>query len=203
MSPKNGIVVATNSRSAQKSDPWPSNIPRQWSDVIFLGWKSVCKAANPQADVSSLRYILRQTVSNQITLGVIDSYAPNVGAWPGKSFDINSRGGQALLGTPNGYGIAFMLLQHQAELGNKKVQKVTAWHAGIGGKCLLFELGDEQDPTEPMAVDWEWVSGDGDEIMLDARSIEDNGTESQRDQMGMVNTGEKWNEGRADADWVA
>ena len=140
--------------------------------MVFLGWKDLCSKQNPPVDPSNLKYIVRRLVTNPITQGVINDYAPGVNPWPGKTFNIGDRGAQALLGTPNGYGVGFLLLQHQTTFGNKKIQKVIVWNdATVNTEPnMLFEIGDEQNPTEPMAVAWEWEGLAGDDIMLDARS---------------------------------
>jgi len=39
--------------------------------------------------------------------------------WPGKIFTMDSAGGKALLGSPNGLGVTFFPLQHKAISGQK------------------------------------------------------------------------------------
>ena len=46
--------------------------------------------------------------------------------WPGLTFSIESDEGLALLGTPNGRGVAWLLKQHE-ELSGKRASKVTVW----------------------------------------------------------------------------
>jgi hypothetical protein len=49
--------------------------------------------------------------------------------WPGVTFSMESEEGKAILGTPNGCGVAFMLIQHGKALGEKRIEKVTLFHA--------------------------------------------------------------------------
>jgi hypothetical protein len=64
-------------------------------------------------------------------------------AWPGVTFDIESEEGKAILGTPNGAGTAWLLIQRKRELGRRRIEKVTVFHAGMkedmfGWPSLLF-----------------------------------------------------------------
>ena len=168
--PNNGLTVRVNSISGF------ANTLRSFK-VVFLGWKDMCSQQTPPVDPGNLKYIVRRHISNKITVGVINNYAPDVSGWPGTTFGIGDRAGQALLGTPNGYGPGFLLLQHQTTFGNRKIQTVQVWNEGSLSRALtmVFGVGEEQNPLEPMAAAWEWVDADGDELMLDARSEEGRG----------------------------
>ena len=99
----------------------------------------------------------------------MQAVAPNVPGWPGITFDISTREAQALLGTPNGSGVAWMLPQHQSSFGNKKVQSTTIFENEKFGQSLVFALGEDPDPREPMALDWGWQAPDGDPMDLNRR----------------------------------
>ena len=131
---------------------------KHWSDVAFLGWSSLCAQQSPPLKPGSLRSIILKAISNPITTGVIDLYAPNVGPWPGLIFDIKERGGQALLGTPSGKDVGFLILQHQKTFGDKKVQEIRAW-SSAEGKILQFMFGEEKGIGEPEIKDWSPVPG--------------------------------------------
>lgn len=48
-----------------------------------------------------------------------------------------------LLGTPNGVGAAYILVQHKETLGNLKISKITVFeHTGMYPKypCMLFHV---------------------------------------------------------------
>ena len=63
-------------------------------------------------------------------------------------------------------------MQHQKTFGNKKVQNIVVFanrEKGTGN-TLLFELDEEEDPGDPMAIDWEWVAPDSDRMQLDPRA---------------------------------
>ena len=64
--------------------------------------------------------------------------------WPGISFDIERKEAKAILGTPNGKGVAWLLAQHRAQLGEKTVKKVT----------LVYVPGPEPKRRNPSLVFW-------------------------------------------------
>lgn len=48
---------------------------------------------------------------------------------------------QALLGSPNASGIAFLLVQHKAELGDRYVEKIQVFSPDEGGNpSVLFYI---------------------------------------------------------------
>jgi len=61
--------------------------------------------------------------------------------WPGRTYDATSLEGQALLGTPNESGVAFMLYQHKHDLEHKAIKKVTAFERDCE-LMLLFYIVD-------------------------------------------------------------
>jgi hypothetical protein len=58
--------------------------------------------------------------------------------WPGVIFDIESEEGRAILGTPNGSGVAWMLIQHSKALGERAIEKVTIFHAPKKGDLFRW-----------------------------------------------------------------
>ena len=175
MSPSQGVIINVNligrDRSEAAAQQWPSDVPYKWSDVVFNGWVSLCQSQN--VDPSGLKYVFHQSVSNPTTLGVIDSLVDSDQSgftsfqqWPGDSWDISEREAQTLLGSPNGYGLGFMLLQHRKALRNLKVQSVNVFKASGTGTELLFTLGQETNIGEPMAMDMGWMQPDGQGIPL-------------------------------------
>ncbi|KAI2476620.1 hypothetical protein Ptr902_11967 [Pyrenophora tritici-repentis] len=95
-----------------------------WSDAAFLQWASMHQ---DEQGVRSLNYILREDIQNANTLhiaGHIIRDLPQYHTWPGAVFPDSSDECMALLGTPNGSGIAWFLAQHREQLGHKVVDRV-------------------------------------------------------------------------------
>ncbi|KAL8993860.1 MAG: hypothetical protein Q9169_006031 [Polycauliona sp. 2 TL-2023] len=122
-------------------------IPRlnRWSDIVWFLW---AKKAGDQA--GDLRYIFKDNVVNQGTRAVIDQVfkiPPNTLdlKWPGKTFDVRTGNeGKALLGTPLGNGIAWILADNKQVLGDRSL-KITCFtnDAFFQGKTkyfMVFEL---------------------------------------------------------------
>ena len=107
-----------------------------WSDIAFLQYLSTFPSPPPQP--LPLNYVLRLGIMNHDTYQVLGNIFAGHGlhqchSWPGLTFDIESEEGRAILGTPNGSGVAWMLIQHKAQLGEKKIKKVTVFHASASG----------------------------------------------------------------------
>ena len=64
--------------------------------------------------------------------------------WPGLTYFEGSEGFRALLGTPHGKSVAYMLAQHPIGLAGKNIKRITMFTTSAGGAeglyCLLFEL---------------------------------------------------------------
>lgn len=74
----------------------------------------------------SWQYIFRDNIVTEDTKAIIDeAIAPKkIGdlAWPGRTFSQDAIGGQALMGTPHGAGIAWMLIDHVDVLGRRDTE---------------------------------------------------------------------------------
>jgi hypothetical protein len=100
---------------------------RAWSDVIFLEWETQAQASGQ--DIKGLKYVVRFEVANKDTVAiVIQGVGPlNTIKWPGKTIPMSDERGQAILGTPNGVGVAYLLATHKAQMGQKTVESVQVW----------------------------------------------------------------------------
>jgi hypothetical protein len=110
----------------------PSDFPAllHWSDVAFLHWKATILNRTASKE---LKYVFRSGIQNDRTLEIVDKVLERnsietLPEWPGVTFDIDTAEAQALLGTPNGSGTAFLLIQHKRQLGHKMVEKVTMFY---------------------------------------------------------------------------
>jgi hypothetical protein len=152
-----GILVATNNHVPQASHRVPLPALRHWSDVAFLQWSLL-----PSLGVSTppLNYILRAGIENKATIAIIShvlGYSASIKtyyddaevrrpAWPGTTFAIDKSDALALLGTPNGSGVGWLLAQHKAELGHRVVTQVTVFfdtdESGVEAPNLLFGIAE-------------------------------------------------------------
>jgi hypothetical protein len=122
---------------------------KQWSDIIYLPWMEL-HTPTSGTKVSDLKYIMRTPCVNPTTQLVVTEVlkrtGKQLGPWPGATFSADTKEGNALMGTPNGHGVGFMLVQHKKQLGNKVVEKITVFQ-DAGKKqprppSLLFHIKD-------------------------------------------------------------
>lgn len=140
-----GVLIAHSNHSAPHvaalQDPDELLFPPlyHWSDIAYLQWLMTSTFASSQTPVvtpspAPIKYIFRLSIHNVKTYSVLNHIMEKSGrstydAWPGVTFDIDSEEGKAILGTPNGAGTAWLLIQHRRELGHRKIEKVTVFYA--------------------------------------------------------------------------
>jgi hypothetical protein len=113
---------------------------KQYSDVVFLAWQ---EAAGNR--VNGLKYIFRHDIANEKTSAIVQQILQTRGVerepWPGLKIPLPDKDALALMGTPNGRGPAWMLIQHKRQLGLKRFTDVTIF--SVEGKLsLCFWISD-------------------------------------------------------------
>lgn len=122
----------------------------QNSSVTFLEWQHEADANQ----LKDLRFILKLNIENAPTMNVIYQAVGgqnNLGTWQNKAtFSLEQDEGIALLGTPIGTGVGYILAQHKDQLGHRTVGQVYVWDQSASSRprpdssihpCLLFEIG--------------------------------------------------------------
>ncbi|KAK5126561.1 hypothetical protein LTR85_009495 [Meristemomyces frigidus] len=156
--PTHGAILAVDNHAPKDTAPdmHPADITAlyRWSDIAFLTWEHL--TGTSQTQLRGLKYILGVNVINDDTMTCIQNFAPandidNLPQWPGLTFDTTSVAGMTLLGSPNGAGIGWFLLQHKDKLGsNRHVIKITVWESATPEErdmlgpipCMLFGISD-------------------------------------------------------------
>tara|TARA_R110002003_G_scaffold143_3_gene13232 strand:+ start:17696 stop:18220 length:525 start_codon:yes stop_codon:yes gene_type:complete len=115
------------------------------SDIMFAYW--IRNNANPK----NLRYYFVNAVMNAITLRLIAKVVnkkglQNLPPWPGIALGLSESEAEYLLGSPIGATLAFMLIQHKAELGRKHITSVTTFLAPTNKVQLVFTIVDVPIP---------------------------------------------------------
>ena len=132
-----------------------------WSDIVFLQWKQYCYDRVLRMD--GLRYVLRSNVTNGDTIDVVDDVASSLGLdlrrWdnpvddPGvRTFPVDTEQGMALLGTPNGAGVVYLLTQHREAFGYLMIEAITVfirqtYGVASGSLNLVFHLAPGPRPS--------------------------------------------------------
>ena len=148
---RSGLLIASRNYSPvykARVSGWHLSAPlpslQHWSDIAFLQWASV---QQDEQGIRGLKYILRENAQNKDTFAVIRhviSGLPTMGnlLWPGVEFDAEPDKGMALLGTPSGAGVAWVLAQHRAQLGHKVVDKVVLFRHPVVDDCGHHDMTD-------------------------------------------------------------
>jgi hypothetical protein len=126
--------------------PWIFANVKRWSDVAFVEWET--QAAKRELDIRGLEYVFPYEISSQKTLNVITVLKEEEEdlPWPGKLIIMRDGNGGldldglAMLGSPNGYGVAYLLLQHQAQFGRRTIQSVQVWSGPDGDYYAYFRI---------------------------------------------------------------
>lgn len=129
---------------AQNSET-SSDLDVHWSDAAFAIWSGLnLVRSSPR---SNLRYVIQSSVVNEVTkvvLGrIIDILQPRYPLQKTISPSKESEWFFALLGTPNGAGVGYLLLDHKGVLGFKTVTSITIF--GKNPDALLDVLFQIQD----------------------------------------------------------
>ncbi|KAF1986239.1 hypothetical protein K402DRAFT_421448 [Aulographum hederae CBS 113979] len=141
----------------------------RWSDITWLTWERLAAAANKPT--SSLRHIIRREISNPTTQAILTSilartsYPQDIpllpGTWPGPlTVSMDSDAGKALLASPNGYGVAWMLVERREAMGAKRVKSATCLRDGEGKWSVGFEIEDVEGDGSGEGKPWRGVEED-------------------------------------------
>ena len=104
-------------------------VPLQtWADVVFLQLVDACKG--DQECIKGLKLVVKCHPENNVTNRVATQALGGPAEWtkwPGKNFSKQSQQFAALMATPSGRGVAWLLLTHREQLGWKNVESVDIW----------------------------------------------------------------------------
>ena len=167
-SPQDHIIICD---SNNKGEHAPNPPKLFWSDVIFALWKQECEKA--KLPPSSLKYIVRKHVINKITQDIVaHAYKTFKSGTPSFEAETWLPNGDtkdvflALLGSPNGSGVARLLLEHVTELGRKTIASVTTVShpdspGPFEGSYLLDIIWNLVDAPAPIAASGQGTHGEG------------------------------------------
>ncbi|MCJ1327336.1 hypothetical protein MMC10_004005 [Thelotrema lepadinum] len=154
-----GAIVGNNVRALlgsmispdPKVPPPATNPPlRRLSDYVILYWREAC--GGEDKCMKGLHYVIHQDVDNKVGQLVVekvlgeDEEGEQVEPepWSGKQVGVDGEEGKALVGCPNGYGIAFMLAQNQGVSGKKTIDSVVIFADKYGEMSLAYHMKDQQ-----------------------------------------------------------
>ena len=137
-SPRNGIVAAYHTHKYGAE-------PLFWADIAFALWVGIATMVGGNA--KNLRYIARGWICNDFTVSIMETAIAGdrtrlVVFKPGDETFL------ALLGTPNGVGGVYLLMQHKQALGLKTISRVVmGFDHGRFSPFLIFQVVDMPAPS--------------------------------------------------------
>lgn len=154
---REGVIIAMQNTGSEEKIDSPLH---QWSDVAFLKYQ--LEASKFDADMNDLQYVFLLACNTKETRSVVslalggpfDDPEKQAPQWvQRKTFESNgdptdANAFKALIATPHGRRIAWLLIQHQDQFGYKRVARITVFRRpsplseGYAGPDLLFELED-------------------------------------------------------------
>ena len=141
-----GMIIVDYAQSAERGAQIPAGVPTRLSDIMYLVWTNVYNTLQPKADPKSLKYILHRSVTNQysqaISTTAIKNAKSKLAEWPGTKLDPDTDPWAAIVGCPNGYGVAFMLAQHEETFRSKSLSTAWVFENTTEELCFLYSLAD-------------------------------------------------------------
>ena len=125
---------------------------RYSSDVVWALWKEQTNLhAREPGTSAQIRHIITFDIDNELTKSIMNRALKELGlyrdpGWPGFEFSMDSDGAKAILGSPNGLGIGYLLGQHKKELGNMEVKFIRIFQSDISSdnkefSCIYWGVG--------------------------------------------------------------
>ena len=139
LSPRPGLIIAASNEGhdvdSETSMPW------RWSTVVGTLWQMACTKDDLPA--SSLKMILRSTITNPDTKDVLKEALLRAKVnmrtldTIEKTFTRVDEAFYAILGSPNGNGVTWLLQEFAEDFGKKTVTKIVV-------------VAEMDDPTDPL-----------------------------------------------------
>ncbi|KAI4088501.1 MAG: hypothetical protein LQ344_006015 [Seirophora lacunosa] len=162
--PKSTIIAQRNFSPRRLASPG-QKIPalHRWSDIVWLAWSLTAG----REDRSQLRYIIRENITTKLTRRMMEYIIARAEPdtdflpWPGRLYDAaRTDEGKALLATPHGVGVAYMLSDHADALGGRRYPAVCIFTAptreeGRAERNDYYMIWELRDPTETDEMDVE------------------------------------------------
>ncbi|KAF5723314.1 hypothetical protein FMUND_1948 [Fusarium mundagurra] len=164
-----GVIIADNnyavSATGNDDGKKPVTHIKKWSDATWMQWDRVCTEAD--GDVKDMKYIIRSKIANYATLEIIlrailSRYEKNprrnkktIGTWRNKlTFNAakDKEEFPAILGSPNGAGAAFMLINHKERLGVKTIKRIDVFVPEGSFEVTGTEVGEEHEKWNVMML---------------------------------------------------
>ncbi|KAJ5156450.1 hypothetical protein N7492_009253 [Penicillium capsulatum] len=126
-----GVIIAAENKGYFKGDG--KSTPERWSAVIGSLWAQVC--AEDNQPISGLRRLVRTTIENEETKDVLQeafdrakvNMDPSSKSRVMRTFTRKDEAFYAIIGTPNGNGVPWLLKTNADRLGKKTITSIAVY----------------------------------------------------------------------------
>ncbi|CAO2650677.1 Nn.00g019690.m01.CDS01 [Neocucurbitaria sp. VM-36] len=124
------------------------------SDIIWALWEKLLLPDAHLRDQGNINFFISLSIENAETIQILKRALSQVNSdltRAGRTFDMITEEGKAILGSPNAIAFAYFLIQHKAELGNKIIDSVHVMECETSHKspCLFFSVKGYADHRKP------------------------------------------------------
>ncbi|KAI4645143.1 hypothetical protein J4E93_005943 [Alternaria ventricosa] len=160
---KDGVIIGmdrTSPKEAGKTKVSPpvtgDGLPKlnQFSDVAWLEWQHMMSQNN--GDIKNIHYFVSILVVNPETRAVVARALRTrnkrfLEDFPGETFERGTDEMNAIMGTPNIQGFAYMLVQHKAQLGNMYIKKIQVFTCQTAAEppCIIAHVSKPDVWVDP------------------------------------------------------
>jgi hypothetical protein len=108
--------------------------------VVFVEWQT--QAQIRDVNIKGLKGVFQMEIANADTIFVIKilNGGEELLPWPGLAFKMSDERGQAMLGTPNGLGVAWLLITHKSQFAGRTIESVRVWTGPEEDYYAYFEI---------------------------------------------------------------
>ncbi|CAI6243487.1 unnamed protein product [Periconia digitata] len=162
-----GLIYTQHGKSLSQAakEEWRREVKQEelpllntMSDILWAYW------SRNNSNVQNINYIWVEEVMEdtmKLIARILDKTGDQLGRWPVETFESGSEVGNILIGSDEGTSIAWFLLQHKAQLGNKYISRIQIimdpdwFEQNVSPKPhLLFHVEDAPPPERNTITDY-------------------------------------------------
>ena len=114
---------------------------------MFLALQDQC-GDEGDACIQRLQWVIHEIVTTDVTVaaakqimfGDPEIASPTYPQWPGTAYPTTDDAGAALVGCPNGYGVAYMLGQHEAQFGGRYIDAAVIFRNDVEALSIGWRI---------------------------------------------------------------
>ncbi|KAF9768654.1 hypothetical protein IL306_014004 [Fusarium sp. DS 682] len=158
-----GVIIADHNLGVTQAAKRGAKIDEETTALTHIKNDRVCSESG--GFVENLKYIIRSQIANHDTLKIVfqailnkyerDHKKKEIGPWKKRivmSHQKDPKELYAILGSPNGSGVAYMLINHKERLGSKVVSRVDIFVPEGNFEVTGIDIGKEHEDWHVMLL---------------------------------------------------